>query len=239
MATFVLIHGAMHGGWAWASVRRYLQRAGHEVFTPSLTGQGKRRHLLTHSVGVETHIEDITSLLWFEDLRGAVLVLHSYAGILAGPVAEAAADRLSCIVLAGGFHVQPGQCLLDIEPADTAQYYRQLAAQRGDGWFLPPLPEFLDRWGIADQALRGHVGARLTRFPFKCQTDPVAYEASKLRSLRRVYIEHIAPPLRSLQPSLVTALADGFEHIQIVAGHDMMLTEAAPTAALLAGLASR
>lgn len=239
MVTFVLVHGAMHGGWAWASVRRRLQSAGHEVFTPSLTGQGDRQHLLTHSVSVETHIEDIRSLLWFENLRGVVLVLHSYAGILAGPVAEAAADRLSCIVLAGGFHVQPGQCLLDVEPADTARYYRQLAAQQGEGWFLPPLPEFLDRWGIAGQALRAHVGARLTGFPFKCQTDPVSYEASKLRSLRRVYIEHTAPPLRSLRQSLVTALAEGFEHIQIDAGHDMMLTEAATTAALLAGLANR
>ena len=35
MATFVLVHGAWHGGWCWQRVRRSLQSAGHEVFTPT------------------------------------------------------------------------------------------------------------------------------------------------------------------------------------------------------------
>jgi len=42
VATFVLVHGAMHGGWCWRDVRHMLGTAGHEVHTPTLTGQGDR-----------------------------------------------------------------------------------------------------------------------------------------------------------------------------------------------------
>ena len=73
MMTFVLIHGAFTGGWYWARVRARLQRAGHEVFTPSLTGAGDRAHLLSRAVSLETHIQDVLELLQREDLRDVVL----------------------------------------------------------------------------------------------------------------------------------------------------------------------
>jgi hypothetical protein len=31
VATFVLVHGAMHGGWSWCDVRARLERSGHHV----------------------------------------------------------------------------------------------------------------------------------------------------------------------------------------------------------------
>ena len=50
MATFVLVHGAWHGAWCWRRVARILTQAGHEVFTPALTGVGERSHLLKPDV---------------------------------------------------------------------------------------------------------------------------------------------------------------------------------------------
>jgi hypothetical protein len=44
--TFVLVHGAWHGGWCWRRVSDLLERKGHKVFTPTLTGLGERSHLL-------------------------------------------------------------------------------------------------------------------------------------------------------------------------------------------------
>ena len=40
--TFVLVHGAWHGGWCWRRVTDLLERQGHKVFTPTLTGLGER-----------------------------------------------------------------------------------------------------------------------------------------------------------------------------------------------------
>ncbi|MEU8825637.1 alpha/beta hydrolase family protein [Streptomyces sp. NPDC048636] len=236
VATFVLVHGAMHGGWCWAQVRRRLTAAGHEVFTPSLTGQGERRDALTREVGPATHVRDLTDLLWFEDLTDVHMVLHSYAGVLAGPLAEAAIGRLASLTYLAGFVVEPGECLLDVEPSRVADRYRQLARDQGEGWFLPPAPAFLEQWGIPDDR-RAHVGERLTAFPLRCQTEPVHYAPAPLTALPLTYLRHTRPPLESLDLSYARAVRAGWDIREIACGHDVMLAEPDRTAELLEAIA--
>ena len=57
--TFVLVHGAMHGGWCWREVRQRLSGNGHEVYAPTLTGQGDRRRGLTPQVGIADHVPEL------------------------------------------------------------------------------------------------------------------------------------------------------------------------------------
>ena len=45
--TFVLVHGAWHGGWCWRRVADRLEKLGHKVFAPTLTGLGERAHLMS------------------------------------------------------------------------------------------------------------------------------------------------------------------------------------------------
>ena len=233
MANYVLVHGAMHGGWAWQKVAKLLQSLGHEVYTPTLTGQGDRRHLLTPEVGVMTHLQDIESLLYFEDLRDVILVLHSYAGVLAGPLAQRCQERLNTIVLAGGFYAYPGEALQDIEPEKVVNYYKEQVTQNGDGWFLPATSSFLVQWAVRDVELQKFVAPRLTDFPYKCLTDRLNYDPKALNALRRIYIEHTNPPLESLQSSIDRSISDSFEHLTIATGHDMMLADPEGTATLL------
>jgi pimeloyl-ACP methyl ester carboxylesterase len=237
MATFVLVHGAMHGGWCWRDVRQPLRASGHTVFTPTLTGQGDRRHLLTREVGVSTHVDDLTSLLWYEDLRDVHLVLHSYAGVLAGPVAEAARERLASMTYLAAFLTRSGECLLDVEPSETAVRYRSLAADAGDGWRLPASTAFLAQWGVTD-ALAPFVGARLTDFPLKCTTDAVTYDTTAWDALRKVYVRHTDPPLSSLDQSHQRAVDGGFELHELACGHDVMLADPEGTVAVLERIAS-
>jgi pimeloyl-ACP methyl ester carboxylesterase len=78
MATFLLVHGAFVGGWSWKKVTTLLRAAGHEVYTPTLTGLGERVHLLNPDIDLETHIRDILEVISYEDLAGVILVGHSY-----------------------------------------------------------------------------------------------------------------------------------------------------------------
>jgi pimeloyl-ACP methyl ester carboxylesterase len=237
MATFVLVHGAMHGGWCWRDVRQRLSAGGHEVCAPTLTGQGDRRRGLTPQVGIADHVADLTELFWFEDLRDVHLVLHSYAGVLAGPVAERVAGALASVTFLAAFIAQPGQSLLDVEPADTARRYRELAASDGDGWFVPASPRFLDQWGVTSDALGARVGPRLTNFPLRCAADPVEFDPAALDAARKVYVNHTNPPLASLQASFDLAAAAGWETHQLAHGHDLMLEAPEETAALLDAIA--
>ncbi len=95
MTTYVLVHGAWHGGWCWKRVAPLLRAAGHEVYAPTLTGLGERAHLLSPEVGLDTHVQDIVNVLTYEDLQDVVLVGHSYGGMVVAGVAERAAERLA------------------------------------------------------------------------------------------------------------------------------------------------
>ncbi|WP_406586286.1 alpha/beta fold hydrolase [Asaia lannensis] len=59
----VLIHGLNGGGWVWRHVAPVLHAQGHQVITPTLTGTGDRSHLLSHHITLNTHIEDVSSVM--------------------------------------------------------------------------------------------------------------------------------------------------------------------------------
>ena len=92
--TFVLVHGAWHGGWCWKKVTPLLRAAGYPVFTPTLTGLGERSHLISPAVDLTVHTQDIVAVLDYEDLHDVVLVGHSYGGMVITGVAEKAAEHL-------------------------------------------------------------------------------------------------------------------------------------------------
>ena len=96
--TFVLVHGALSGGWCWRRVSDLLEKKGHKVFSPTLTGLGERSHLLSKDINLETHITDIVNVIKWEDLNNICLVAHSYGGFPASGALEQMGDRVSSIV---------------------------------------------------------------------------------------------------------------------------------------------
>src|SRR3546814_628664 len=94
MTTFVLLHGGGMGGWTWKYVRPLLQKAGHEVLSPTFTGFGERIHLISRDISNSVHVTDIVNVLNYEDVEDAVIVAHSYAGTVATGVVAQAGDRI-------------------------------------------------------------------------------------------------------------------------------------------------
>ena len=95
--TFVLVHGAWHGGWCYGRVAALLRARGHTVFTPTLTGQGERAHLLSGSINLSTHIEDVLGVFRCERLDNVVLAGHSYGGMVITGVADRIAERIKAL----------------------------------------------------------------------------------------------------------------------------------------------
>ena len=98
MATFVLVHGGGHGGWCYQRVAPLLRAAGHDVYTPTLTGLGERAHLLRADIDLDFHICDIVKVLHFDGLRDVILVGHSYGGMVITGVADRATERVGKLV---------------------------------------------------------------------------------------------------------------------------------------------
>ena len=99
---YVLVHGAWHGAWCWKRVLPLLWHAGHRAFAVSLSGVGERAHQRDSAppITLGTHIDDVLAVVEAEELRGAVLVGHSYAGMVITGVADRVddANRLSHLV---------------------------------------------------------------------------------------------------------------------------------------------
>ena len=90
MADIVLVLGAWHGSWCWRRVVPLLWLAGHRVLPVTLTGLGERAHQLSPEITLGTHVDDVVTAMRAEECSRAVLVGHSYGGL----VVTGAADRL-------------------------------------------------------------------------------------------------------------------------------------------------
>ncbi len=129
--TFVLVHGAWHGGWCWRRVSDILAAQGHRVFTPTLSGLADKSHLMSPAINLQTHVDDIVNLVRWERLENICLVGHSYAGMPISLVAEAVGDKISSIVFLDAFVPEDGETPLDlITPAVQADIRAAIA--RGD-----------------------------------------------------------------------------------------------------------
>ncbi|MEM9879442.1 MAG: alpha/beta fold hydrolase, partial [Pseudomonadota bacterium] len=119
--TFVLVHGAWHGGWCWRLVADALRAQGHIVYTPTLTGMGEREHLGTAQTGLTTHIEDVLAVLKYEELSDVVLVGHSYGGPVCQGVYDAAADNISKLIMLDAVVRENGTSMTSTAPPELIE----------------------------------------------------------------------------------------------------------------------
>jgi len=138
MSVFVVAHGAWSSGWAWRKMRPLMRARGHELFTPSYTGLGERKHLASPAVNLSLHVEDVINVLEFEDLFDVVVIGHSFGGLVATGVADQGRDRVSRIIYLDAFIPEDGQSLMDLLPAPARDAMVGAAHRAGDGWRVPP-----------------------------------------------------------------------------------------------------
>jgi len=91
--TYLLIPGAWMGAWVWESVTQGLQKLGHHVYPITLSGLAEDDDSANISLAI--HVSNVLTLLQREDLRDAILVGHSYSGVVAGQVADRTSERLA------------------------------------------------------------------------------------------------------------------------------------------------
>ncbi|MDN7026210.1 alpha/beta hydrolase [Methanoculleus sp. FWC-SCC1] len=238
MATFLLVHGAMHGGWCWRGVLPLLEAAGHRAVAPTLTGMGERSHLLTRETGLSTHVLDLLGVIFCEDLSGVVAVGHSYSGLVISQLADRAYDRISGLIFLDAFIGRDGAAMWDFQPDKTRAAYTKAAEEGGDGWRLPPTDAFVAALGIADPDDRAWVQSHLTDFPFRCQHDALSLTSGGYEKIPKGYIHCTQSPLAPKFGQFCDeATAAGWPCRAIPASHDAMVTHPALLARALGEIA--
>lgn len=162
MTAFVLVHGAWSGAHGFRLVRPLLREAGHEVFTPSLTGIGERVHLVSPQVDLSTHIQDVVNVVLYEDLRDIVLLGFSYGGMVVTGSLDHIADRVRHLVYLDAFVPDDGDSLIGLSGRDASPI------ALGEQWLVPPFPRDFD-----DPTEAAFANPRRTPHPSRCFSEPV------------------------------------------------------------------
>jgi hypothetical protein len=144
-----------------------------------------------------------------------------------------AARRLAHLAFLDAFIPQDGQSLFDTIP-DHGAAMQKIAAESGDGWYVP-----LGKatFGVTDEADVAWMATRITAQPLRTFTEPVRLTDPAALALPRSYIL-----CRKEEPSLFTPFAkqaqrDGWGYYELLTGHDAMIIMPAELAQILLGIA--
>lgn len=242
MATFVLIHGAWHGGWSWWKTAPLLRQAGSLVLTPSLTGLGDREHLARLMppavLNLDLHIRDVTEMLASNDLRDVILVGHAYAGMVITGVAEFAPERIAALVYVNGVAPSDGEAMVDqLEAVRGPEFVANVRRRIVDGELFLPAPttvaEIAQRWAITDPADQAFMLPRLSPQPTLTFSQRVKTGNPAAESLGR---EFVLCSESGFELVAERAAASGWGVHHIDTGHDPMVTAPVELASILLGV---
>lgn len=222
MATYVLVHGAWHGGWCWRDVAALLRAEGHHVLTPTLTGLGERAAELRPDIGLSTHVDDVVEVLRSGDLREVVLVGHSYSGLVVREAADREPTRIGRLVLVDGWVGPDGASMDGLAP----EFFRNwVDAATTDGLIAVPAPATM---GVTEPDQVAWLEERLTPQPRRTFADPTRLTGAVDAVPGRAVLCVPAAPI----PFREWAHELGYATVELESGHNAMVT--APSA--LAGL---
>ncbi len=219
--TFVLVHGAWHGGWCWRRVSDALEKKGHKVFAPTMTGLGSCSHLLSKDINLATHITDIVNFVEWENLSDIVLVGHSYGGIIISGVAEKLAPKIGSIVFLDAFVPENGESLA----ATASQPVKDaIAAAQGRGdHSLKAVPAAVFRVNEKDRAW---VDAKCTPHPIATLTDKIAITGARDKIARKSYVRAKGYPSVAFDAALEKYKPNpAWKTFEMTAGHDAMVDQ--------------
>ena len=222
MSTFVLVHGAWQSTGTWDLLAPLLEKHGHRVITPVLSGLGTDQRRLSPDITLQEHIADV-SLEMSNVPDRVILVGHSYAGMIISGVVEANPTRVQRLVFLDAFIPEDGNSVLDLLPPEIGAYFRDVAREHGNGWRLPGGEGQLDLWGLKPGEARDFVRARLCDFSLRCFEEPLRLPANRKASVLATFVAGVAegyPARPFFEPFARKARASGWEIAELKTGHD-------------------
>ncbi len=219
MTTFVLVHGAWHGPWAWDRVVPLLHAAGLRTLTPDLSGDG--------DYGLHDHAATVVAALdTVPDNDDVVLIGHSYAGLVVREAADERPEAIGHIVLLDGWAGPDGSSLLTLAPDNFATAVRAAAEPSRTGRRIPAPPPAA--FGILDPDLAAGLAARMLPQSLRTFTEPTRLHGAVDRIAgTAIYCRPQTYPFDRFGEDL------GYQTLALDGPHDVMLTDPEPLARML------
>jgi pimeloyl-ACP methyl ester carboxylesterase len=220
--TFVLLHGAWHGGWCWERVASALRARGHRVTTPTQTGLGERAHLMSPDIDLELFTTDLVNHLLWEGLSDVTLVGHSFGGNAITGVADQVPERIARLIFLDALVPVSGRSPFDDYPPDViAERTRQ--ARHSSGGVSIPAPA-ASAFGVTRPEDAAWLESRLTPHPLNTFNTALNFRGAPGNGLPAEFILCVDPVYGNIQDSLSRAQDHGWPVREIATAHDAMVT---------------
>ena len=188
MSTFVLVHGAWHGGWCWEKVVPLLEKAGHEVVVVDLPGHGDNP-VPVPEVTLAVYGDHVAGVL-DKQTEPVVLVGHSMGGLAVSEAAERRPEKISLLVYLTAFLLPNGGTLMETAQTDEEAIVFQNADVDEENGVVTLQKDGVREVAYGDCSEEDVEWAkkRLTPQPLAPFTTPVSVSEA-FRRVRRTYIE--------------------------------------------------
>src|SRR5262245_48673319 len=115
--SFVLVHGAWMGAWAWSDVASSLKAKGAQVAVVELPSHGADTTPLAGAT-LDAYVAKVDAAIDASPVP-VVLVGHSFGGVVITQAAESRASRVAKLVYVAALLPQDGQSALDLAGQDS------------------------------------------------------------------------------------------------------------------------
>jgi len=228
MSIYVLIHGAMHGGWCWERVAPLLQSAGHTVIVPDLPGHGADPTPRA-AVTLARYTASVRDIL-DAAAEPVALVGHSMGGMVVSAAADALPAKVRHLIYVAAVIPRDGESMLEasglelwpneafsagMQPAEGGASH-SISAAAARATFFSDLSE-------ADAAA---AYCRLTPQPTSPLDEKIRLTAGGLGRVPRTYI--FCEDDRALIPAQQQRAIDrspGIRVLRLAGGHSPFLSQ--------------
>lgn len=132
VSTYLLIHGAWHGGWCWRKVVPLLEAKGHKALAPDLPGHGDDR-TPPASVTLQSYTDRICEIAAAQT-GPVILAGHSMGGIAITQAAENCPEKIRALVYVCAFLPRNGDALVTWASQDSGSMVNPTTTEpRADG----------------------------------------------------------------------------------------------------------
>lgn len=222
----VLVHGAFEDAQIWGHVSARLKADGYKVVAVDLPGR-PGHPAAPDKVSLDLYRDTVVSALG-KLHRPAIVVGHSFGGIVVADVAEKVPAKVKTLVFVAALLPQDGDSLVSMTSKDTdAQIGPHLKIDKAKGLASVEYSARADLFGNgAPDAIRKAIPNAIVDEPLAPLATPVHLTATNFGRVDKVYIhtafDHVISP--SFQAKMVAATPVR-EEFTVQTGHTPFLTE--------------
>lgn len=206
--TYVMVHSAWLGGWAWGAVTPLLEKQGHKVITPDLPGHGKDK-TPPAKVTLDSYVKTVTDVL---DSQGnpVILVGHSLGGIIISQAAENRPDKVRSLVYLCAFLLPSGGSFMKATEGVKGSMVLDNLVMAQDGTYVTIKEEVMHEAFAHDVPDNAFAQAKpmIVPEPTAPLGTPISITQEKWGRIPRYYVECLAdkaiPPV--VQKAMYTAI---------------------------------